>query len=138
MDTLPLSLLSLTVQPSSHPPLPPYYPCLSHHHHSAQKNVQKVQLDSYRPRPTLNPKMSKPHHFRKKEKNNSMPSGDAIQSAAYIVFLRILGINPWMLILFHLLPKLLKNAQQSNTLFLLEIQDQKIIHHTRVMTKLQT
>ena len=32
-----------------------------------------------------------------------MPSGDAIQSAAYIVFLRILGINPWMLIVFHLL-----------------------------------
>ena len=31
-----------------------------------------------------------------------MPSGDAIQSAAYVVFLSALGVNPLALLAFHL------------------------------------
>jgi membrane-associated phospholipid phosphatase len=45
--------------------------------------------------------MIKPHTFRKKEKNNSMPSGDAFQSAVYVTFLSTFGFNPLALLAFH-------------------------------------
>jgi hypothetical protein len=43
----------------------------------------------------------KPHHFRKKEKNHAMPSGDAIQSALFVVFLHYLNVPFVYLIIFH-------------------------------------
>lgn len=46
--------------------------------------------------------VKKPHHFRKKEKNNAMPSGDAIQGALFSVFLLFLGLDPLWIGLFHL------------------------------------
>lgn len=55
-----------------------------------------------RSRPELNVNVKKPHHFRKKEKNNAMPSGDAIQGALFSVFLLFLGLDPLWIGLFHL------------------------------------
>jgi hypothetical protein len=55
-----------------------------------------------RSRPELDVSVKKPHHFRKKEKNNAMPSGDAIQSALFAVFLLELGLDPIWVALFHL------------------------------------
>ena len=46
--------------------------------------------------------MKKPHHFRKKEKNHAMPSGDAIQSALFVWFLHYVGVPVEYLILFHI------------------------------------
>lgn len=46
--------------------------------------------------------MSKPHNFRSKEKNNSMPSGDAFQSAVFVVFLTTFNLPQLPLALFHL------------------------------------
>ena len=45
--------------------------------------------------------MNKPQHFRKKEKNFSFPSGDAIQSALFVFYLHHLGLPLPFLAVFH-------------------------------------
>ena len=68
-------------------------------HKEASEEVKHRQCRS---RPELNVNVKKPHHFRKKEKNNAMPSGDAIQGALFSVFLLFLGLDPLWIGLFHL------------------------------------